>query len=50
MQIGYVFTTIVCFLHLEISSVLEAISLEGNCHDSVLLHGGAEGAGTDRGD
>ena len=23
-----------CFLHLEISSFLEAISVQGNCHDS----------------
>ena len=35
LNLGQLSTSIVCFLHLEISPVLDAISVKGDCHDNL---------------
>ena len=38
LNLGYICSTIVeCFLHLEISSLLDAIIVKGNCHN-IMAH------------
>ena len=39
LNLGSFSINIVCFLHLEISSVLDAISVKGNCHDTIQNKG-----------